>query len=119
MWYLGGLGLWFVVGGFVGGLGQHSNSANILFGIAIVFFYVGWWLPYITWLALGERTLYAKFPDRGGVFYAFAALSLALFLLMVLQLWSESWQLLIFPAAAVTIMYMVRRTWRSTTAESN
>ncbi|MET3911857.1 hypothetical protein ABID59_006224 [Bradyrhizobium sp. S3.3.6] len=115
MWYLGAIALWLLISGVLGGSGAYAHPGDVLIAIAFVsFFYVGWWLPYITWLALGELGLFANYPDRKSVFYVFAALSFAVYSFLVFRhpKWSDLWPLLIYPAAAVTVMYIARRSRR-------
>ena len=116
LWFVASILIWWLVGGIVGALGPHGSLATWLhdFGLAAAmtaFFFVGWWLPYTSWLALGELLCFSVYPGRKTPFAAFAVLSFVAYSTVALHYpkWSSVPELLIWPAAAVTVAYFIRR----------
>lgn len=123
LWYVAAILIWWLVGGVLGALGPHGDLAAWLhdFGFAAAmtaFFFVGWWLPYTSWLALGELLFFWIYPGRKTPFVAFAVLSFVTYSTVALYYpkWSSVPELLIWPAAAVTITYFIRRIARKVRA---
>ena len=110
LWYIGAILVWCVVAGVIGGGLAGFGSALAM----TAFFYLPWWLPFITWMAFGEAVLSLTKPDRRVPFFVFAAFSLLIFSVIacIYPKWSELWPLLVFPAAAVTITYIFRHITR-------
>jgi hypothetical protein len=74
-------------------------------------FFVGWWLPYTSWLALGEFIFFLIYPGLKAPFVAFAVLSFVTYARVALHYpnWSSAPELLIWPAATVTVTYLILR----------
>ncbi len=121
LWYLAAILVWWLISGILGGSGQHSHLADVWIAIAFTaFFYAGWWLSYISWIAFGEFLFFNSYPARKTPFFVFAILSFAAYLVVALNYpkWSGLWPLLVWPASVVTVMYMVRRTLRKVSHDS-
>jgi hypothetical protein len=117
LWYLLAIFVWWLVGGVMaGGLSQYSSPGDLAFGIAIIaFFDISWWLPYISYVAVTEKVLSVKLPRRNLPLFAFLAVGLALFTLLALTSKGSKinlWELKVLPAAAVTMLYFLRRLLR-------
>jgi hypothetical protein len=114
LWYLAAILVWWLISGILGG--GHSHIADVGFMIAATaFFYGVWWLPYISWIAFGEFHFFWKYPERKAPFFVFAILSFAAYLAVALYFPNSRglWPLLVWPAAVVTFMYMLRRILRA------
>ena len=117
LWYVAAILIWWLVGGLLGGFGQHSTFAFWLkdfeFAVAVTMFWtVPWWLPYTTWIALGEFILFRRYPDRTTPLVAFAIVSLLVYSTINVTLFRDDLPLLpmsIWPAVAVTVIYLLRR----------
>jgi hypothetical protein len=116
LWYVASILIWWLVGGAVGALGPHNSLVEWFhdFGFSAAltaFFFTGWWLPYTSWLALGEFFFFRIYPVPKTPFVAFAVLSFVTYTTVALHYpnWSSTPELLIWPAAAVTIAYLILR----------
>jgi hypothetical protein len=123
LWYFASILIWWLVGGVVGALGPHNGLAEWFhdFGFAAAlsaFFFAGWWLPYTSWLALGYFLFFRITPGLIMPFVAFAVLSFAIYSTVALRYpnWSSVPELLIWPAAAVTLTYVSLQIARSVRA---
>jgi hypothetical protein len=113
LWYVLAIIVWWLAGGVMaGGLSQYSHAGDMAFGVALIaFFDLPWWLPYISYVAATEKVLSMKLPQRNFPFFMLLAVGLAVFTLLALTS-KGVWQLRFFPAAAVTILYSLRRLMR-------
>ena len=116
LWYVASILIWWLVGGAMGALGPHKSLVEWFhdFGFSAAltaFFFAGWWLPYTSWLALGEFFFFRIYPVLKTPFVAFAVLSFATHTTVALHYpnWDSPPELLIWPAAAVTIAYLILR----------
>jgi hypothetical protein len=116
LWYVASILIWWLVGGVVGALGPHNSLVEWFhdFGFSAAltaFFFVGWWLPYTSWLALGEFLFFRIYPGLKAPFVAFAVLSFVTYATVALHYpnWSSAPELLIWPAATVTVTYLILR----------
>jgi hypothetical protein len=122
LWYVAAIFAWWLVGGLGGGLGQYSTFKDFEFAVAVAMLWnVPWWLPYTTWVALGELILFRRYPDRRAPLVAFAVLSLVVYSAINASLFRNDAPLLpmlIWPAVAVTVIYLVRRSVRTTSPKT-
>jgi hypothetical protein len=124
LWYVAAILIWWLIGGLIGGHGQHGAFAfwleDVEFAsVVTIVWYFPWWLPYVTWIALGELILFRRYLGRRAIFAAFAVLSLLVYSALNAVIYrndTEVLPLLIWPAIAVTIMYAIRRSVRSVSA---
>jgi hypothetical protein len=120
LWYFAAILIWWLIDSLIGGHGQHSAFAfwleDVEFALVVtIVWYILWWLPYITWIALGELILFRRYPGRRTTFAAFAVLSLLVYSAINAVLFRNDTELLplsIWPAIAVTILYAIRRSVR-------
>jgi len=116
LWYVAAILIWWLASGVVGALGPHNSLVEWLhdlgFGAALTaFFFIGWWLPYTSWLALGEFLFFRIYPHRKTPFVGFAVLSFVSYTTVALHYpnWSSTPELLIWPAAVATVIYLILR----------
>jgi len=105
LWYIAAILTWWITGTLIVGAST--------FGFAIVIMLdLPWWLPYTTWIALGELIFFSRTPNRKEPFVFFAILSLTVYAWVTLAVVPpKSWPLLGhvgWPAAIVTVLYLVR-----------
>lgn len=118
-WYVGSVLLWWLISGVYCNYGFWPFNA-FLFCVGVnAFFYALFWISFTAWTAIGEVVLFRNYPDREAVFYAFllgslVAYSLSVkFGLMPSPRYGELWKMVIWPAVAVSAMYVVRRKCRT------
>jgi hypothetical protein len=114
LWYIAAMLVWWVVSGFLaGGIQPYSTLKDFEFGVAAaIFWFIPFWLPYITWMALGELILFRRYPNRRTPFVTFAVISLVIFTALSQAFFHQLRLMVVWPAVIVTVMYFVRRNAR-------
>jgi len=108
LWYVAAILIWWVVAGCVGG---YSGLLDFVMMMGFTaFFYIPWWFTYVTCLAVGEAILFEIAPRRRLLFVIFAGLSFVVLWTIESSYpnWHSVGDLLVYPAVAVTILYLVR-----------
>jgi hypothetical protein len=109
IWYLASIFVWCVVSTYVG------NGALDRFAFALsAFFGIVWWLPYISWIALGEVYFFQTFPNRTWYFLPYALIGLVAFSSVAVAYNNQfAARSLIAAASVVTVVYVGKRFLRT------
>ena len=113
LWYLAGTLIWAL---FIGVLVSGMIPLNEVDSTVAAAWEIGFWLPYVTLLAVGELVFFKLYPHRKAPFIIFAGAGPLIFALMfAVRFGGQRWLSLvvIWPAVAVTALYLWRRSARA------
>lgn len=118
LWYVGSVLLWWATAGVYCNMGFWPVHAFLFCLGTNAFFYAPFWIFFTVWIAVGEAVLFWKYPNRWTAFFTFVLGSLVAYSLVVKfrilpsPRYGELWKMVIWPAAAVSAMYTIRRNCR-------